>query len=155
MLFRLGSRVLGPIARVERLDALARGLARGMARLTLWANRASPSATLPGVATEWERMFRDSFPASHLTVIGESHAEGEIALGSELVGALFGELPLAKLAPKQLLVVPLPAIRGTLVEPEPEPDWRMLERALLGNVGGVVEGAGELLKGVGKGLLGR
>ena len=82
-------------------------------------------------------------------------AKGEIALGSELAGALLGDLPLAKLAPKQLLVIPLPAIRGTLVEPEPEPDWRMLERALLGNLGGVVEGAGDLLKGVGKGLLGR
>ncbi len=78
VLFRLGARLLGPLARVERLDALARGIARGMARLTLWANRAHPSATLTGVATEWDRMFRESFPASHLTVIGETDAEGEI-----------------------------------------------------------------------------
>jgi hypothetical protein len=78
VLFRLGSRLLGPIARVERLDALARAIARSMARLTLWANRAHRSDSLAGVATEWDRMFRESFPASHLTVLGDTHAEGEI-----------------------------------------------------------------------------
>lgn len=78
VLFRGGAWLLGPISRIERLDSLARGMARAMARLTLWANRARPSGTLSGVATEWDRMFRESFPASHLTVIGEAGAEGEI-----------------------------------------------------------------------------
>jgi hypothetical protein len=79
LLFRLGALLLGPVTRVASLDSLARGSARMFARLTLWANRARPSSTLEAVATEWDRMFRESFPASHLTLIEEDHAEGEIA----------------------------------------------------------------------------
>jgi len=78
ILFRLGAWFLGPLARVDRFDLLSRKIARAMARLTLWANRAIPARDLSGVATEWERMFRESFPASHLTVIGEREAQGEI-----------------------------------------------------------------------------
>jgi hypothetical protein len=91
-LFRMGARLLGPMARVERLDALARAVARSMARLTLWANRARPSGALPEVATEWDRMFRESFPASHLTAIGETEAEGEITAPCPLGFAGSGEL---------------------------------------------------------------
>jgi hypothetical protein len=76
-LFRLGSRLLGPIARVDRFDALARAVARAMARLTLWSP-GCPSATLTGVASSGTACSA-SFPASHLTVIGEREAEGEIA----------------------------------------------------------------------------
>ena len=78
LLFRLGTRLLGPLARLDRFDSLSRRIARAMARLTLWANRARPSGNLSGVATEWDRMFRESFPESHLTTIGEVEAEGEI-----------------------------------------------------------------------------
>ena len=78
VLFRLGSRLLGPIARVDGLDGVARAIARAMARVTLWSNRARPSEALPGVASEWDRMFRESFPASHLVGIGDGEAEGEI-----------------------------------------------------------------------------
>jgi hypothetical protein len=78
ILFLMGAWFLGPLARIDRLDPLTRGIARAMARLTLWVNRARPSATLGGVAAEWERMFRESFPASHLAVMGELEVEGEI-----------------------------------------------------------------------------
>ncbi len=91
-LFRLGALLLGPVTRVAPLDSFARGSARMFARLTLWANRARPSSTLEGVATEWNRMFHESFPASHLTLIEEDHAEGEIAAPCPLGLAGTGDL---------------------------------------------------------------
>jgi hypothetical protein len=92
LLFRLGALLLGPVTRVASLDSLARASARVFARLTLWANRARTSSSLEGVATEWDRMFRDSFPASHLTLIEGDRAEGEIAAPCPLGLAGTGDL---------------------------------------------------------------
>ena len=93
LFFRLGACLLGPLARVNAFDPLARGLARAFARVTLWVNRARPSSSLTEVATEWDRMFRHAFPASHLTLLEEDCAQGEITAPCPLGLAGTGDLP--------------------------------------------------------------
>ena len=62
-------------------------------------------------------------------------ATGQLDLGREVVTSIAGVAGIPGIFPG--LTIPLPAIRGTLTEPEPEADWGHFWRTLVGNLPGV------------------
>ncbi len=70
-------------------------------------------------------------------------AKGEMRLGRDVVASLLSRSSLPMPSLVSGVVVPLPAIRGTLTDPKPQVDWRHFWRTLLVNV----PGAG-LLRGI-------
>lgn len=70
-------------------------------------------------------------------------ASGKLNLGREVVSTITGSAHLPGMLPG--LELPLPAIRGTLTNPQTEADWGFFWRTLLGNVPGV-----RLLRNLGK-----
>jgi hypothetical protein len=63
-------------------------------------------------------------------------AEGELLLGAELMGSIAGLVGLPKMPLVQKVVIPIPKLGGTLTDPKPEPDFRLLLRAIAGNLPG-------------------
>jgi hypothetical protein len=75
-------------------------------------------------------------------------AKGQLQLGEDLLKSMLGLTKLPGALPG--LVIPLPAIRGTLADPKPEADWGHFWRTLLTNLPGV-----RLIKKIGEKLPGR
>jgi hypothetical protein len=81
-------------------------------------------------------------------------ARGQLVLGRELTGTIAGLVGLEKMPLVQQVAIPIPRLRGTLTDPEPEPDWEGFWKVLLGNLPGL-RAVGRLRSGVEKGLSGR
>jgi hypothetical protein len=75
-------------------------------------------------------------------------ARGRLVLGRELSEALAGAIGLQQLPAVHELVIPLPAVGGTLTDPQPQPDWGFFWRTLLGNLPGT-GAVDRLLRGLG------
>jgi hypothetical protein len=75
-------------------------------------------------------------------------ARGRLVLGRQLSDALGGAIGLQQMPAAQQIVIPLPAVRGTLSDPQPRPDWGFFWRTLLGNLPGT-GAADRLLRGLG------
>lgn len=94
--------------------------------------------------------------AIHLAGLGLD-AVGELRLGTALTQALAGQLGMKKLPLMRELVIPIPRLGGTVMDPDPELDvsviWRLVTGQLPG--AGVLQGgtqeAGQLLRQGGEG----
>jgi hypothetical protein len=79
-------------------------------------------------------------------------AQGELLLGQELIASVARRIGLPRMPLVQRVLIPIPTLRGTLTDPKPEPDFRLLLRAIAGNLPGVRalerlrEGAGGLIR---------
>jgi hypothetical protein len=63
-------------------------------------------------------------------------ARGELLLGEELTGSIAGLVGLPKMPLVQRVLIPIPKLGGTLTNPKPEPDFRVLLRVIAGNLPG-------------------
>jgi hypothetical protein len=63
-------------------------------------------------------------------------AKGELLLGEELTSSIAGLVGLPRMPLVQKVVIPIPKLGGTLTDPQPEPDFRLLLRVIAGNLPG-------------------